>query len=384
MGKVLIELEKLNSTTELTKACITTLFSGHDIEPRFKLLKEITCADIKWCDTYFAIRPDTPMSVDFAKSAKQAKKFYVTLFDDDLLNIPGALQWRIKCTRECIEMSDVVVSTNPTLAGEYGAISGSKRYVVLNTPVDESEYMPTHNIQSIIRFVYAAGRDHELFFEHQIKPILKEFLDIYSTRVHFTFIGVKPDLKDVGYRECFTYEELMSLSEYNQYMRRNQFDVGVAPLDNNRFSNRKYFNKYIEYSKVGIMGIYSNCEPFTYIVMHKQNGLLVKNKPEAWLETMRYVVENKPFVEECAERAQKYLKEHFSTEKVASVFLNQIPEFENFKNDLCVILPVRKIQYQYFLIADKLKKLIFQLKTRGIKGVVKLISNYITDKKMKR
>lgn len=380
MGRVLVELEKSNSTTELTKACLQMIFAECDIEAQFRFLGQITQEDLNWCDSYLAVRPNSPKSLSLAKSVKSSGRFYAVMFDDDLLNRDGALGWRIKSARECIKLADVVVSPNPLLAEEYAQLTDKKRHVVINTPVSETELIPTHQHNDPVRFVYAAGRDHAEYFEKLLKPVLNDFLNRYANRVHFTFIGVEPDVTGLIHKECFTFVPLMSLDDYNKYMRTNLFDIGLAPLDDTHFSNRKYFNKFIEYSKVGITGLYSDCLPFTLIVQNGVNGILVNNTHEEWYHALVRAINNKNDMEQCAVAAQTVLTERFSVCGIADVVAKQITEFIEYKNDEKIEWKEKALTYKCFEIMDKVKKLIYQVSHNGFKSTINLIRNHIDTK----
>lgn len=381
MGNVLVEFEKINNTTELLKYILEMAFKYCNIEVRFCLINQICNDDLEWCDSYLAVRPNSPMSYSLAKVVKSSGRFYAVLFDDDLLHREGALKWRLKSARKCIQLADLVISPNPVLAKEYSLLMNKERFTVINTPVSNDEYIPTHILSDKVRFVYAAGRDHGVLFEKLIKPVLNVFLSRHSDKVHFTFIGVEPDISDIENKECFSFVPLMALQEYNEYMKNNTFDVGLAPLENTRFSNRKYFNKYIEYTKVGIAGMYSNCLPYTLIVKDYENGFLVNNTPKDWLNMLELAVTNKSIVEQCAINAQNTLKKEFTVECLADVIIKQIAEFIVNNNNIELHWRPPIVKTKLFLVMDKVSKLIYQIHNNGVKSATKLIQNYINDRK---
>ena len=113
-------------------------------------------------------------------------------------------------------------------------------------------------------------------------------------------------------------------------MKESNFNIGFAPLDNTYFANRKYFNKYIEYTKFGILGMYSNTMPYTLIVKDKENGILVDNSSE-------------------------------------------VKEVINWQQS--------RIQCYIFTLADKLYKFIYSLKARGIKQTFLILKSYCQNYK---
>ena len=182
MSKVLIELEKSDSTTEYIKASFTLVFKELDTTPRFKFLTDINNEDLNWCDVYLAVRPFTPLSLRIAKAIKETNRFYAVFYDDDLVNYKAAIFWRTVCAKKCISLSDIVLSSNPLIAKEYAELHDKKRSVVVDTPVCAEEILIKRYRKEKIHFVYAAGSDHAAFFEKQVKPILNDFFKLYSQK----------------------------------------------------------------------------------------------------------------------------------------------------------------------------------------------------------
>ena len=381
MSRVLVELEKIDSTTESAQKGLRSIFRTISIYAVFKLCKDITNKDLNSCDIYFAVRPCSPRSLSIAKAIKKSGKIYIAYFDDDLLHLPGMLSWKRNNIQNCLKVADVVVGANPNLVEEYRELSVSHRAAVINTPILKNDLLMPRKIQNIVNFVYAAGRDHELCFERLLLQPLKEFMKDYHDKVHFTFIGVEPNVSAVGYSECFTFVGLMPLDEYNEYMMSHRFDIGLAPLDDNSFNNHKYFNKYIEYSKLGILGLYSNCKPYTFVVQNDENGYLIDNTPDSWLKIMKDLMNSYDSIYRNVCRAQKNLSDNFSLEYVADSLLAQIPEFCEFKNEESVDWRASRATDLRFELYDKCKKMSEQYKTRGTKGMLKLVKNHLKDKK---
>lgn len=380
MSNVLIELEKSDSTTEYIKASLTLVFKELDITPRFKLLTDINNEDLNWCDAYCAVRPFTPLSFKIAKVIKETNRFYAVFYDDDLVNYKSAIFWRIVCAKKCIGLSDIVLSSNPLIAKEYAELHDNKRSVVVDTPVCVEEIFIKQYRKEKIHFVYAAGKDHAEVFEKQIRPILNEFLKAYSAKVHFTFVGVAPDLSDIGFEENFTFVPLLKLAEYNVYMKNNNFDIGLAPLDDTYFANRKYFNKYIEYTKFGILGSYSNVLPYTLAVKDRKNGILVENTPEGWYQALCFCVDNFDECERYLSVAQKDLKLNFSVKKIANTIKEKIIEFEYYeceKESITWESPLLK--HYFFLSIDKFYKILYSLKHKGIRYTFVMIKSYFEN-----
>jgi hypothetical protein len=381
MSNVLIEIENLNATTELAIKSFKKIFSYCDAVLQFRQLKTITENDLNWSDCYIAIRPYTPESVQIAKKIRNSNRLYIVSYDDDLLNLRDGAPWRNRCCLKCLKLANVVLGSNPYLIKNYAGLTESGRYFIINTPVDKSEIKKPHTYDSITRFVYAAGKDHADNFEKILAPAIGKLLETEFKHVHITFIGVEPDISFIGHKECFSFVPMMPLEEYNSYMAEHIFDVGLAPLPDDSFSHSKYFNKYIEYSKVGILGIYSNSLPLTLIVKNHSNGLLVDNGTQNWLETMEYVIHNHDELISMIDSAQSILIKDFNVQNIASAFTKEIPEIMTLKATDTIKYHANYFENTVFWISDNAYKFI----SRSIKiGPVKTIKNLLKNSEYKR
>lgn len=381
MSNVLLIVETINSTTELAISGISKILKVSDIQPRVILLKDITHVDITWCDVCIAVRPNTPGSLDLAKCMKQHHKIYCVLFDDDLINRPSSLNWRRKISRRCVAVADVLISTSLQILEEYKQyMVNTSRCMLINTPIDESEYKIVVQNSNCVRCVYAAGKDHAQVFEKYVLPAIENTLQLGQKRIELTFVGVHPDMSKCSVECKVNYIPLMPLEEYNSFMKREDFDIGFAPLDETSFSSRKYFNKYLEYSKLGIFGMYSNCLPYTLVVQNGVNGEMVDNTEKCWIDAFERVVNDPGYRSTCIKTAQMHLKEQFSVQSVAQDFVKNIPELLSYHNcEKCMSYnPKRAVQMLFFVI-DRGHRLLELAKSEGLSGIIKKIcSNTIS------
>lgn len=378
MGKVLIEFEKNDNTTEVDTAYFEAIFSQCKcIDFKIKRVKEISSHDLNWCDVYIAIRPLSIYSLETARKVKEAGAFYIAFFDDDLLNtdVNPAWKWKVKYAKACLECADIVIGANPVLVEEYAQFTKTKRYAILNSAVTEEDILPVEPAEDKVKIVYAAGRDHVHFFYKYIKPIINSFLQENHERVTINFVGVEPELTEIEHKECFHFVPLMPYEKYNQFMRENRFDIGLAPLTDMPFENRKYFNKFIEYSKIGTLGLYSNCLPYTLVVRDKENGLLVNNDTGNWLKALEECVNDIELVKRCAKNAQKLLRDKFTIEAAVGACQTLIPELETYRrlSGSAIQLKNLYVKHAIFDARDVYSKLIYHLHNDGLKKTLILI-----------
>ncbi|MBE0465495.1 MAG: glycosyltransferase [Halomonadaceae bacterium] len=79
---------------------------------------------------------------------------------------------------------------------------------------------------------------------------------------------------------------------FRRYQASRQLHIGVAPLLETRFNQGKSFIKFLDITAMGGVGIYSNRYPYTEIVRHGENGLLVEDSPQAWQAGLQQLLNN--------------------------------------------------------------------------------------------
>lgn len=79
---------------------------------------------------------------------------------------------------------------------------------------------------------------------------------------------------------------------FKVYQREHRCHIGLAPLLNTPFNHGKSFIKFFDITAMGGVGIYSNRYPYTEIVQHGKNGLLVNDAPVEWRSALEHLLEN--------------------------------------------------------------------------------------------
>ena len=248
MKNILIIYDQIENTVEVNLAIFRAFFDVDYLTTTCKLSKSVSHQDLDNCDLCFAIRPSSMYSLDIARAIKSSGRYFVTLFDDDLLNIPrtSSLFWRVKYMKECMSLSDCVISGNNQLLESYKSLAPNALFVLTNTFVRESDILPVQQASDVVRIVYAAGRDHTALFDEYVKPLLGDILKKYKEKVELHIMGIEPDLSDVDDSHNIIRHQPRTYDAYKEFMRKNHFDIGLAPLHDDSFSNKKYFRKYIE------------------------------------------------------------------------------------------------------------------------------------------
>lgn len=347
----------------------------------FKSVNDIKKNDLSWCDVLVLIRGDNYYSYKVAKRLKKASKAVVFFMDDDLFCIPKAslpsIPWKQKALRRNLELSDVFFSSSTYLINKYVSSTSGKRGVRTDsaTAIEELSLDISKRKQSkIIKIVYAAGANHGDLFNNYILPILPKIEEKYSDDVSLTFFGTKPTL-DREYNFEINYIPSMPLAEYRKKMIESEFDIGLAPLHDDSFSKCKYFNKFIEYTITGVVGIYSNVEPYTEVITDGENGFLANNNPNDWFNKVSEALDIKK-LNKMHQNAKDYIASNFSLEKIAERLKKEIPEFYNPHKDVEVrgSLFFIKIKYKVIRLFDIMYLSLYYFKRDGLSGLRRRIA----------
>lgn len=99
--------------------------------------------------------------------------------------------------------------------------------------------------------------------------------------------------------------------EYPNFMRwmaqTVRWDLAIAPLEDNPFTRCKSDIKFLDYSALGIPGIYSQVKPYEKTVRHLETGYLANNHPEAWSEAFDRLLSDDSLRQKLARQARDYV-----------------------------------------------------------------------------
>jgi glycosyltransferase involved in cell wall biosynthesis len=84
----------------------------------------------------------------------------------------------------------------------------------------------------------------------------------------------------------------MSWPQYLAYTQSRKADIGLAPLLPSRFNAARGATKWMDYARMGAVGIYTDVQPYSEHVRHGVNGLLLPNEPEVWVQNILDLADN--------------------------------------------------------------------------------------------
>ena len=372
MSNVLITIEVKDNTTDNNLQGLTMVLSHIGIPYIVRKTSCVTKDDIEWCDVCIANRPNSIYSQKIIGAAKESGRFVVVALDDDIINLPQnhPSYWKRKYVCKCLELADALMSPNPLILEDY-CEKCHLRPVQTISFVQSEEIKAPHHLGDKIRVVYPAGRDHIELFNQYIKPFFDDFIRENLDRIEFTFIGLEPQLEE---SESVHLVKGMSYKDYQDYMNCHDFDIGLAPLHDTPFCARKYFAKYIEYSKYGIMGIYSDVRPYTFAVTNGYNGLLINGGQEHWLEALKRVISNPTIIAESVTYSQQDLRDKYSLGIAVQKTLDGCPELLNFHCKNNTNYRPSGFSVFIYLARDVITRVIYHLRHDGLRYIIKALN----------
>ncbi len=389
--KVLFIYENDIATVKILRDLFVLYSEERNINISFKTVMKVCSKDIVENDVLFMIRPNCDIFFKIANKFKKLNKIVILYSDDELLNLPNGcpdMPWRKKGMMKAIKSCNIIVSSNKLICEKYKKINSSANIFVLNTPVENSDLSRAKTIvnndkknKQKIKIIYAASGAHTKYFDKYIYPIIPKLCDKYKDKISFTFMGVHPQLNKYEKLLDVTYYDSLPLHEYRKNICEGNYDIGLAPIDVDEFSRCKYYNKFIEYSLAGIVGIYTNTEPYNLIVEDKINGLLSKNTPEEWFETIAYAIDNSYELVNYKKNAIITLENRCSKEKIFKDIDDGIVDLlvykENNMKTIYYSLIIYKLVYLLNRIMDCIYKYFYFNKKYGIKYTVKRIKGFL-------
>ena len=187
--------------------------------------------------------------------------------------------------------------------------------------------------------LYAGSPAHRDVLQELIVPALNK---LYEKNQHFkaVFAGLDTD----SLKECkFPIDYIPWTNDGDKYRKRVaelNANIGLGVILDTEFGNCKLYNKWLEYTKLGVSGIYSDVTPYRLIVNDGINGLLTGNSSDEWANMIEKLIEDKALCASVIDNAQKQLKEEFIDNDIAKEITEIIPEFESY------FAPNRRVRYK--------------------------------------
>jgi glycosyltransferase involved in cell wall biosynthesis len=157
---------------------------------------------------------------------------------------------------------------------------------------------------------YMGGHSHAPDIE-MIAPVLERLLAKYGEEVRLRFWGVAPPSTLTGRPNVEAiYPGFVDYRKFAKYFGQQECDIFIAPLLDTPFNQCKSPLKFLEYSSLGVPGVYSRIAPYEEVVEHGQNGFLASTQGD-WERHLCQLIEDQALRLRMGERAQSTVRENW-------------------------------------------------------------------------
>jgi len=284
-------------------------------------------------------KPDITLSSaeTLVEQVRKDRACLVYLIDDNLLELERfSIEERMIVRYFTREANGVIVSTEALKERLRGL---NKMIVVVPNSLDEhlfrdalqrSTNRRTDDRHMIIGFMGTYTHDSDLMM---VLQALRKILRGYKDKIEFQLVGgiahpaVIQAFKSLPLRILQVEERDVAYPNFVRWMIKNlRWDFGIAPLEDTGFNHSKSDIKFLDYSALGIAGVYSKVPAYIQTVRHLKTGYLTENTPEAWVEAMECMLTDDDLRQELALRAQNYVFSERTLEHCSSKWLVAIQE----------------------------------------------------------
>lgn len=223
----------------------------------------------------------------------------------------------ILSSRELMAVADGITVSTPELKAEiYNMNPDAKVYVVPNA-LDFSQYKKRSGGNKKLRIGFQGSNIHvqdllmvidavaqlqkEYGFEFYVFGIddnrfqdPKNFCEDYDGK-KWQWMEDFPKLYSKLESMEYVHVPTVPYEEYRDKLSELNFDIGIAPLTDNRFNRSKSCLKYYEYAAVGTVTLASNVLPYSSEMDAED---LVKNRHDKWYSKLKRLIEDESYRQE--------------------------------------------------------------------------------------
>lgn len=271
------------------------------------------------------------------KAVRAQSSRLVYSIDDNLLDLDLSGGFRAGFTLEqlavirlLVRESDAVLVSTPPLADRLRPLNPNIH--LLPNALDERLFpekptpdtrRPTPDGLLKVGYMGTFTHDDDLY-------MILEALRTCAGRIELQLAG---GIADARALEAFAPVNVTVLSpaghhEYPDFaawmVRSLDWDLGIAPLEDTRFTQCKSDIKFLDYSLLGIPGIYSNVPAYRDTVKHGETGWLADNTTAAWREALHTLIDAADQRQRLAIAAEDWVRQQRTLEYCAGSWAEAI------------------------------------------------------------
>ena len=223
---------------------------------------------------------------------------------------------------ECLKRCTAVLVYSPIMENYINKYAKKTLRLDININLKDFNANNNRNNRKNILGYVGSPRYSDAAFEGMLK-FIKKYNNSWDMLIFGNIIPEKlSGLKDLIYIQYTNYHN------YAQTISQIHPDILIAPLDDCPSSRSKCFNKFLEITACGAVGIYTNITPYSLVVKNQITGLLVpidqNNNSDYWSEMITDLALDKDKRSFLFSNASELVKNYFETDKRYNDFYQMI------------------------------------------------------------
>ncbi|MCC7359658.1 MAG: glycosyltransferase [Anaerolineales bacterium] len=218
-------------------------------------------------------------------------------YTDHLFDLLGALVAADGVTAATPALAEALRPLNPTVAVWPNCLDDS----LWRSRPPAPAALPSAERPLVIGYMGGATHQPDVA---EIAPALLNVLARHGPAVRAQFWGGPPPAALAAHPQvAWAPLDLPNYAAFAAAFQAQHFDIAVAPLRDRPFNRCKSHLKFLEYSALGVPGVYARLEPYTGLVTDGENGLLAA-APGEWEAALHALIESPALRERLARAAQ--------------------------------------------------------------------------------
>lgn len=339
MTKVLLLYEVMNASTRLCAyEQLKYLHQQGQLELVASDIEKVSRTACERADVIIFMRSSSVFGAELVKKLKNSGKYLIYVLDDDLFHMPDNLVSTAYYKSSSVQARmkfimggcDALLSPSQVILDRYGNLV--KRTALIEEPAMSSEgaKIRTAERDDVVRIGFAGSIDRGGDIDQILSETIRNLIRSYGDKIAIEFMGAKPKIVEELHLKYYPYAD--NYEEYQNILSELQWDIGLAPMPDSQFHQCKHYNKFIEYSAFGIVGVYSNVQPYVRIVEDGENGMLSDNTALSWTNKIAWLIEHPVERERIRQKAIQLANSRFTIEQVAQGYVNAVPEIIEYKS----------------------------------------------------
>jgi len=290
---------------------------------RMRDLQDVRPEDLYWGDVFVFQRVSGLNIRSLIEALKKYGKKVVFEIDDLLMEIPDFLSHHrlssadLEYLLASMSSADAVSTTTQRLADKLSQFNPN---VQLVPNCIHGEIAPKKNAAGLDtpKATIVIASTDSVTVDILLKP-LQKIQQTYGDDVQIVAIGPIAQFfkkKNIAIKEY----PIQGYAEFRQLLSELVNPVGIIPLDDSVFSSCKSPIKFFDYASVGIPSLCSKVPPYSDYVSHGENGLLVDNNEQAWLEAISKAIDDAQLRESLVAKAREYALETHQMDKAGDAW----------------------------------------------------------------